>query len=550
MITRLFEPTDEQRAAIEYAGSMVVTARPGSGKTAVVSGKIRTMLPSLRDYQGVVAISYTNKASDELEQRCKVGAVDTKRSFFGTIDEFCIKEIVRPFASHVFERRSDLRTVKAQELPAPLLALLPHKLIAEARVEDTSRFLPFLRACHAQGVIVLEAVGMLSYFIINESAACGRYIRAKYAAVFVDEYQDSGYFQHCLFVELKERGLCAVAVGDADQSIFQFARKDPAHLISLTRPESGFKPFSLTVNHRSHPSITAYARRLLDPNALYTADPGCQVYRVTVPGDQHAIAQWLGLNILATTANFALPSLDRVGVLCATSHTARIVADHIGISHRLHEEGPFSASPSHEANLFAELLAFRFDSRRNAQDVIQRHARPGLSSANERALRARIFQCRQSTIEALHKCLCHTTEAISGHAVSVGAAEQLREVCANANALRWFLPPLPDQVQILTLHKSKGLEFDIVYHLDLYDWILPRRKAVDGVWDPVFENEQQCLNLHYVGITRAVKACVLVSSTQRINAAGQLKVAKPSQFFGRNGVVPQLLRYVPPTAPG
>lgn len=542
MIARPFLLTDEQRAAIEYPNCMVVTARPGSGKTTVVAGKIRRMLPLLRDHQGVIAISYTNKASGELERRCKEGSIDSKRSFFGTIDEFCIREIIRPFASHVFERHGELRTIKEQELSASLSELLPPKPIIEARIEDTRSFLPFLRACHAQGVIVLEAVGILAYFIFNASEACSRYISAKYTAVFVDEHQDTGYFQHYLFVDLKQLGLCAVAVGDADQSIFQFARKDPSYLLSLTNPGSGFEPFSLTINHRSHPSITTYSRRLLDPSTVYTVDPACQVYKIIVPGNQCDIAQWLRLNIPATAANFALSSLDRVGVLCRNSYTAKIVADNIGIAHRLHEDGPFGASPSYEANLFMELLAFRFDTGRNAQEVIQRHARNSLSSSNERELRARIFQCRQSPVEQLHHWLCQAAEAISGHEVPIGASDQLREVCASTNTLRWFYPPLPNQVQILTLHKSKGLEFDVVYHLDLYDWILPRRKLVNGVWDPVFENEQQCLNLHYVGLTRAVEACILVSSTQRYNTMGQLKSANLSQFFGRNGVVARPLQ--------
>jgi len=57
----------------------------------------------------------------------------------------------------------------------------------------------------------------------------------------------------------------------------------------------------------------------------------------------------------------------------------------------------------------------------------------------------------------------------------------------------------------MTLHKSKGLEFDVVLHLDLYDWVSPIREYVKGSYNVVFQNEQQCLNLHYVGVTRARK---------------------------------------------
>ena len=46
-------------------------------------------IPDLPEYKGVIAISFTNKASDELKRRCKQRCADTKQSFFGTIDKFC-----------------------------------------------------------------------------------------------------------------------------------------------------------------------------------------------------------------------------------------------------------------------------------------------------------------------------------------------------------------------------------------------------------------------------------------------------------------------------
>ena len=53
------------------------------------------------EYKGVIAISFTNKASDELKRRCKQRCADTKQSFFGTIDKFYISQIIIPFSSHV-----------------------------------------------------------------------------------------------------------------------------------------------------------------------------------------------------------------------------------------------------------------------------------------------------------------------------------------------------------------------------------------------------------------------------------------------------------------
>ncbi|HFS7087844.1 TPA: 3'-5' exonuclease, partial [Enterobacter hormaechei] len=109
-------------------------------------------------------------------------------------------------------------------------------------------------------------------------------------------------------------------------------------------------------------------------------------------------------------------------------------------------------------------------------------------------------------------------------------------VLQNKMMLNNYLPVGDDELQLMTLHKSKGLEFDFVFHLDLYDWILPRREFIEGSFDIVFSNYDQCLNLHYVGVTRAKKAVVLINSTERLNYQHELKRAKPSQFLSLRGV--------------
>ena len=100
------EPTQEQQMIIDYPRNTVVTAKPGSGKTYTVVEKISKVLASLPDYKGVIAISFTNKASDELKKRCNQKGMSVKQSFFGTIDKFYISQIIIPFASHLQSRLS------------------------------------------------------------------------------------------------------------------------------------------------------------------------------------------------------------------------------------------------------------------------------------------------------------------------------------------------------------------------------------------------------------------------------------------------------------
>ncbi|MGU5539488.1 UvrD-helicase domain-containing protein, partial [Aeromonas hydrophila] len=205
----------EQTQAIQCTSNMVIMARPGSGKTSVLSCKVRNLVSELRSHQGVIAISFTNKASDELERRSKADAFDVKGSFFGTIDEFCLREIVFPFTRQLIPVATPTKTVKVMELPETVRLMLPATPIQNGTVENTAEFLPFLQAALALGFVPLETVGMLAHYVVEQSPACQNYLVARYSAVYIDEYQDSGYFQHQLFLKLKSLGLTAVAVGDS-----------------------------------------------------------------------------------------------------------------------------------------------------------------------------------------------------------------------------------------------------------------------------------------------------------------------------------------------
>src|SRR5258706_2895607 len=104
------------------------------------------------------------------------------------------------------------------------------------------------------------------------------------------------------------------------------------------------------------------------------------------------------------------------------------------------------------------------------------------------------------------------------------AINNLTSILITPTLLSSFVPAKDNEVQLLTLHKSKGLEFDIVFHLNLHRWILPKYKG----------DYYQNLNLHYVGITRAKKCCILCTSSMRQQGADQLKEAEPSEFLSMN----------------
>ncbi|MGL5335707.1 MAG: DNA helicase Rep [Enterovibrio sp.] len=100
-----------------------------------------------------------------------------------------------------------------------------------------------------------------------------------------------------------------------------------------------------------------------------------------------------------------------------------------------------------------------------------------------------------------------------------------------------------DQVQLMTLHASKGLEFSYVYLIGMEEGILPHQSSIDE------DNIEEERRLTYVGITRAQRELTFTYCLQR-RQYGELIKPTPSRFLDE---LPQddLLREedkAPPTA--
>ena len=84
-----------------------------------------------------------------------------------------------------------------------------------------------------------------------------------------------------------------------------------------------------------------------------------------------------------------------------------------------------------------------------------------------------------------------------------------------------------DQLIVMTLHASKGLEFDCVFLAGWEEGLFPHQKALDESGEEGLEEERR---LAYVGITRArKKAFISFASTRKIY--GQWENALPSRFI-------------------
>lgn len=541
-------PTKIQDIIIRCDGNVVVLASPGSGKTFVLSEKIRRVLKDniALDYQGVIAISYTRKASTNLKKRTLGDGMQSKNSFFGTIDNFCLTQIIETFGCYTFGHSSkDIEVKGLNELDNNGKNLFEwikeihpdYDDIEATQIED-------LKALFCQGYVLVESLELLALYIIKNCPACRNYLQARYKYVFIDEFQDADTYTNELFLLLIELGLKGIAVGDVNQSIFGFANKNSDYLKSLdTNPD--FTSFTLKDNFRCSIPIINYSNRLLDKNSriLDTEEDG--VFLVRVNGSEYSIAEYIDNEIESVKSEWNVSDNSEIAILVKNERTQKIIDESLEVPHRVIKTTPLDMDLNPRSRLYTLLLRFYFDDSFAFMSVIDEYVEfESLTLCTrkrlieESLLVKSIDEIEVDQLSSHFKTIADILLPKIQNGVSL---QKLNKILTNEKDLESYKPLSSNEVQIMTLHKSKGLEFDIVFHLNMSDWELPYKQIEHGDFNnPQYPNWEQDINLHYVGITRARKACYLVRGTQRTNSQNCLRTAHDSEFLSINKL--ELLR--------
>lgn len=526
-------PTDEQLAAIKYPHNKVLTARPGSGKTFTLAQMIVNDSADILSYQGIIAISYTRKASEELRTRCiRYGAVRNK-SFYGTIDSFCLNEIVNPFLNRYLGHKVELEIVSSFSKKEPA---------EESEGIDKEKVIEALRI----GRLPIGMLCSAALLVLEHAKAAEVYIKARYKSVYVDEYQDCGVSQHQLIMKLASLGLKTVVVGDLDQAIFGWTNKSSEHLSSLIR-SSDFKHFALTKNHRCHPSIINYSLRIIgQPDALLPVDE-LRVFRVQIRRsssprsvdlsgtDETSVARTVETFLPKIKQRYEIGEYNDIAVLARSNATLIRFQDALTIPSKRYADSVLDNGFSRWRSLFIKLLETYFSSSRFADDFLDEYfgfySTPAVRAKARRLVVKFLSLTPEDLVSEIDLAveIAELCEPLGHRADDI---EAYREVTSNLNSLiTYYRPPAKDEINLLTYYKAKGLEFDAVFCLDTYEYVIP------PVGSKIMNTKyKDALSLHYVGITRARKVCYIPTATLRHNSKGELWDAKPSRFLEINGV--------------
>ncbi len=521
-----FTLTKEQLDIINAEGNIVVIAVPGSGKTTTITYKIKKILSELDEYQGVIAISYTNKASNELKGRVMNISADLHNSFFGTIYSFYLSEIIIPFAKYLYNYYKEFEVVSRNDFDC----IEFEKLEEEEKIEYLAKYFK-------DGLIILEEIPFLANYVFDNSISCRKYIKAKYAYIFVDEYQDCECLQHAIFKKIVGLGIIGVAVGDPDQSIFNYSGSSPKFLLELSEL-SDFNSFGLTINHRSHPSIINYAYQFLFPQKKYEICDDKRVYKWNITGDEKILANKIDNLIPRLLSKFNINNKNEIAILCRNNSTANLLFNYMKTPTIYFCETPIDKSSKSYEIFFRDLLIYIFGSQKlYPENILDNQA----IVINKRKYQNYVNTIINFKIDFFNTEvlpideMLNLTKSIFGGDIDLS---NIIDTLNNDNYLVTYKPMDLEKVHIMTIHKSKGLEFDAVFILDLHEYILPKIDFKNGGYIDI--NEDKCV--HYVSLTRARKAVIMAVNSIRHNSKGETKKGIESEFVD-NLKRPDLITY-------
>ena len=335
----------QQREAVLYRGpALLIVAGAGSGKTRVLTHRIAHLLGNKEAWPSqILAITFTNKAANEMRERIKHLVGDPEGMWIRTFHSACL-QILRREAERLGHNSNftvydtgdtralikrlikaggyDIDSLKPQVVAAVISKAKNELQTAEdfATNVDTKNpkssaiaevFTAYEHEKKRNNAFDFDDLIGETVFLLRAFPEVAANYQRKFRHILVDEYQDTNHAQYSLIRELTKPIHSAHAipdpktgellgpasltvVGDSDQSIYAFRGADIRNISEFSKDFSGAQTILLEQNYRSTQSILSAANAVIaknfdrpDKNLWTDAGSGEQIIQFTAIDERH-----------------------------------------------------------------------------------------------------------------------------------------------------------------------------------------------------------------------------------------------------------------------
>ena len=288
----------QKEAVLATDGPCLVIAGAGSGKTKVLTHKIAYDIESGIKPWNILAITFTNKAANEMKERIEKLIGDAAKDLWmGTFHSICVR-ILRRYIDRIGYKtdfvifdtsdqktliKECLKTLKVDdkiftdrgvlsEISNGKNEMLEPKAYGVKYAGDFRKktiaeiYELYQRRLKENNAIDFDDIINFTIKILSENPDVLDYYTEKFKYILVDEYQDTNKAQFTLVSLLASKYGNVTAVGDNDQGIYSFRGADISNILNFEKDFPGTKIIKLEQNYRCTGNILKAANAVIKHN--------------------------------------------------------------------------------------------------------------------------------------------------------------------------------------------------------------------------------------------------------------------------------------------
>ena len=549
----------EQKLAVDHDyGPALILAGPGTGKTKVLTVRIANLIKNNGiDPENILAVTFTNKAAGEMRERLAVlldnqeKASRVKVSTFHAFGLSVLKKYFRKTG-----REKNFTIIDEDEKRQVLLQSGIDKQDVSAISESISNIKQELKSIEdisekeVAGIFKMyqEKLIKLNAFDFDDLICLPVYLFDKYPEilseyknqsrwVLVDEYQDVNFVQYRLIRQLMpDQSSNLFVIGDPNQAIYGFRGADVKFIQQFHNNYPKAKVYNLKKSYRCSDFILKASGNLISDSGSFLdgLHKGVKLKiseNATEKSEAEFIARTIeqmigGVGFFSMDSSVAegnkekdIESLSDFAVLCRIGRQMNAIEkalkDHRIPYQKIGEE-PFYKQEPVKSVIDILKLAINPENVFLKEKLIKKKI---IKEIELEILKENIKVKQLSTMIDFIAEMFFSLEKVKNELVF----KQLEEIaCESKNDTEQFIrsislgtavddwKPNIEAVNLMTLHASKGLEFNCVFIAGCEDGIIPYSLFDNKISDP--EEERRLL---YVGMTRAKNYLFLTHAKKR-----------------------------------
>lgn len=481
-----------QESAIKNSSKkLLIVAGPGSGKTTVLTRRIAYMISEKNILpENCLAITFTKKAAQEMRDRLRL-LLNQKYDLINihTFHSLCFS-ILKKNANKV-SLNGDFKVISPQE----------KSLYKEKGISLENK---------------LEFDDLIKYTLklFNQNPDIVKSYQDLFKYISVDEYQDIDENQYNLikFLANKNSDLCAI--GDPNQAIYGFRGGDSKFFNSFSIDYPNAQIINLKNNYRSTNTIVNASNQMINSfNIISKYDKPHDLINIHTAATDKAEAQFIISSIENLIGGHSFFSIDSKR---SSGEESNYSFGDFAILYRSSSQLKVLIEALEQSGMpFAKLSNDLLCDKKSVRNLLSKLSddKPLIDQLSELAL-----EFSEDIDDYILKYLLNLSKSFISKEDFIHQVSLLSEIDT--------LDKRADRISLMTLHASKGLEFNCVFIVGLENGILPSYLAKEA---KEIEEEKRLL---YVGMTRAKQKLFLTRAIKR-KVYGSLKNQEISPFLAK-----------------